>query len=173
MKDFDRIPRDVVEKISTIFREDGFAGASLSKLSAATGLGRSSLYHYFPNGKDDMAAAALAVTAEFFANRILGPLSDADQNPEPRLKSALKGVSEFYLGGARPLPHRCLLPRRGTDAASRRCRRTCSGADLRLRKTLPRRRAVAGFGQSPRRTGACRNPGRPRCFTGARRDKTV
>ena len=49
---------EVIQRIVAAFREHGYEGASLSILSQATGLGRSSLYHYFPNGKTDMAQAA-------------------------------------------------------------------------------------------------------------------
>ena len=45
---------EVVERLLAVLRRDGFEGASLSVLSEATGLGRSSLYHHFPDGKSDM-----------------------------------------------------------------------------------------------------------------------
>lgn len=99
MKDIDRIPQDVIKKIAKVFRADGFAGASLAKLSEATGLGRSSLYHYFPNGKDDMAAAAIADASTFFEEHVLTELNDMGRSPQARLKNALKGVSAFYNGG--------------------------------------------------------------------------
>ena len=40
-----------------LFREKGFDGASLSDISESTGLGKSSLYHHFPNGKEEIALA--------------------------------------------------------------------------------------------------------------------
>ena len=48
---------EAVASMSEIFRRYGYEGASLKRLSDASGLGRSSLYHHFPNGKEDMAAA--------------------------------------------------------------------------------------------------------------------
>ena len=50
---------EVVARLMKVFRREGYEGASLSRLSEATGLGRSSLYHHFPRGKEDMAAAVL------------------------------------------------------------------------------------------------------------------
>jgi len=47
-------------RLLAVFRENGYAGAYLSTLSAATGLQRASLYHRFPEGKPAMAAAVLA-----------------------------------------------------------------------------------------------------------------
>ena len=51
---------DIVRKLADVFSRHGYEGASLKLLSQATGLGRSSLYHYFPNGKEDMASAVLS-----------------------------------------------------------------------------------------------------------------
>ena len=51
--------QEVVERLVTVVRRLGYDGASLAELSKATGLGKSSLYHYFPAGKDDMVRAVL------------------------------------------------------------------------------------------------------------------
>ena len=45
--------------IGEVFETRGYDGATLTLLSAATGLGKASLYHHFPGGKADMAAALL------------------------------------------------------------------------------------------------------------------
>jgi TetR/AcrR family transcriptional regulator, lmrAB and yxaGH operons repressor len=50
---------EIIDRLFTVFRDHGFEGASLSDLSRATGLGKSSLYHHFPNGKVQMAEAVL------------------------------------------------------------------------------------------------------------------
>jgi len=42
---------DIVPKLGEIFREHGFEGASLALIGQKTGLGKSSLYHFFPGGK--------------------------------------------------------------------------------------------------------------------------
>jgi AcrR family transcriptional regulator len=41
-----------------LFRQFGYDGVTLSKISQATGLGKASLYHYFPGGKAEMAEVA-------------------------------------------------------------------------------------------------------------------
>ena len=46
------ISRDeVLKRLAVAFRQDGYDGASISRLSASTGLGKASLYHYFPRIK--------------------------------------------------------------------------------------------------------------------------
>ena len=51
---------DVLPLLAEVFREHGYEGASLSLISKATGLGKGSLYHFFPGGKEEMAVAVLA-----------------------------------------------------------------------------------------------------------------
>jgi AcrR family transcriptional regulator len=51
---------DMLERLMDLFRAKGFDGASVSDISDATGLGKSSLYHHFPDGKEEMAIQVLA-----------------------------------------------------------------------------------------------------------------
>src|SRR5215213_4679270 len=51
---------DMLDRLMDLFREKGFDGASLSDISEATGLGKSSLYHHFPSGKEEIALQVLA-----------------------------------------------------------------------------------------------------------------
>ena len=50
-----------------VFRRYGYEGASLTRISAATGLKRSSLYYRFPGGKPEMVGAVLARANAWFA----------------------------------------------------------------------------------------------------------
>jgi len=88
---------EVLARLLATFREDGYDGASLSELSQRTGLGKSSLYHYFPGGKQEMATAVLAhldvVLGEAFATAL------AAKTPEAKLARLLDAVDAFYSGG--------------------------------------------------------------------------
>lgn len=90
----------VADIILAVFRRYGYEGASLARLSEATGLGRSSLYHYFPNGKEDMAHAAMASVGTWFAANLLSILNGGEP-PKTRLKRYAAKLSEFYQGGER------------------------------------------------------------------------
>ena len=48
---------DALPALGEVFREHGFEGASLALIGERTGLGKGSLYHFFPGGKEEMAAA--------------------------------------------------------------------------------------------------------------------
>jgi len=93
------MPREeVVERLMQVVRRHGYDGASLAELSKATGLGRSSLYHYFPDGKDDMVRAVLEQLEQGLRALIFEPL----RGPEPprrRLEQMIKAVNTYYRGG--------------------------------------------------------------------------
>ncbi|MFC3106738.1 TetR/AcrR family transcriptional regulator [Undibacterium arcticum] len=95
---------DMVDSIISVFRSEGYEGASLAKLSEATGLGRSSLYHHFPMGKEDMANAALDRLGILMGGDILGPLAGPG-SARQRLADFGAKISGFYADGRQP----CLL----------------------------------------------------------------
>jgi TetR/AcrR family transcriptional repressor of lmrAB and yxaGH operons len=47
-----------------LFRRQGYAGTGLAEILAESGAPRGSLYHYFPDGKAEIAEAALRVAGE-------------------------------------------------------------------------------------------------------------
>ncbi len=89
---------DAIEAIMREFRKSGYDAASLARLSAATGLGKSSLYHYFPNGKEDMAKAAGALVVALVEEAVIDPLTGSG-SLKARLQKATTGLSKLYNGG--------------------------------------------------------------------------
>lgn len=69
---------DTLPAIAEMFREHGYEGASLSLIGEATGLGRGSLYHFFPGGKAEMAEAVLAEIESWFEAEVFEPLRRAE-----------------------------------------------------------------------------------------------
>jgi AcrR family transcriptional regulator len=93
------VPRDeVVRRLFGAFRTHGYEGATLARLSEATGLGRASLYHYFPDGKEGMVREVLGVAREWIAANIAGPLARSG-TPSARLKATIKNVIAGYEDG--------------------------------------------------------------------------
>lgn len=88
----------VVASLLRAFRRNGYDGASLSRLSEETGLGRASLYHHFPGGKEDMARAVLASAGQDFMDLVLLPLQRPG-SPEERVAGMAAALSAFYDGG--------------------------------------------------------------------------
>jgi len=89
--------RQVTAKLLPIFRERGYDGASLEALAAAAGLTRGSLYHHFPEGKEQMAHAVLVRSGSFLSQYVLAPLH-ADNPPAVKLYQMLEGVLKYYEG---------------------------------------------------------------------------
>jgi TetR/AcrR family transcriptional repressor of lmrAB and yxaGH operons len=123
------IPRDeVVDRLARVFRAQGYEGASLKLLSDATGLGRSSLYHYFPNGKEDMAATVLARSGERFAQEVIAPLraegGTGGGDARLRVRRMAEGLRGFYGGGEQA----CLIDLFGIGPAAPRFRPALAAA---------------------------------------------
>lgn len=96
-------PRDpaLLDRLADVFRLHGYAGASLSLLADASGLGRASLYHHFPGGKEEMAVAVAEHLASCFRERHLAPLSGPG-TPAQRIAGMCKELDAFYERGAKP-----------------------------------------------------------------------
>lgn len=94
----------VISKLISVFRQYGYEGATLSRLSQATGLRRSSLYHHFPKGKEQMAAEVLEYVNDWFEKTVLIPLQ-TDDEPHQKLQIMCDNLNNFYHQGK----ENCLL----------------------------------------------------------------
>ncbi len=112
------MPRIVAERadalpgLAEVFREHGFDGASLSLISVATGLGKGSLYHFFPGGKTEMLEAVLADIDGWFEREIFTPLTVATA-PAAAIDAMFAAVTAYFNAGQRT----CLLGALAASAA--------------------------------------------------------
>ncbi|GLY30497.1 TetR/AcrR family transcriptional regulator [Kineosporia sp. NBRC 101731] len=86
---------DAVLALATTFRLHGYEGASLTAITAQTGLGKGSLYHFFPGGKEDMARAVLDEVGDWFRREVYGPLR-ADGPADQRLAAMFTAVETYF-----------------------------------------------------------------------------
>ena len=86
---------EAIVKLIPAFRKHGYEGASLSLLSKATGLGKASLYHYFPGGKSEMAAAVFEYVGSDFGRLVLKTLQ-GEEEPFVKIQAACLRLREFY-----------------------------------------------------------------------------
>lgn len=94
------LPKDeVVARIARTFREQGYSGTSLAELAEQTGLGKASLYHYFPDGKKGMAIAALDAFGDALTRKVIDPLS-GEGAPRARIAAMFDGFDEVYGQGS-------------------------------------------------------------------------
>jgi AcrR family transcriptional regulator len=87
-----------LERLADTFRKYGYDGATVSILSQATGLGRASMYHHYPGGKEEMAARALSHVGERAQALVLDSLK-APGAPALRLKRFARAIAAFYRDG--------------------------------------------------------------------------
>lgn len=93
-----------VPSLFALFRQYGYDGVTLSKIAAATGLGKASLYHHFPGGKDEMVEAVLGFSDRWLQENVLVPLA-SEGEPQARLQKMCDRINDLYAGGTKP----CLL----------------------------------------------------------------
>lgn len=94
----------LLDRLSRVFRDVGYAGASLSQLAEAAGLRKASLYHRFPGGKQQMAEEVLAAALGWYKEHVIDPLTGPG-TPAERVQAAVRKLDAFYAGGSRA----CLL----------------------------------------------------------------
>lgn len=94
----------LLERLSDVFREVGYEGASLAALSEAAGLQKASLYHRFPGGKEQMAGEVMTGAEAWLTEHILTPLKSSGA-PAARIQAMIRGLNVFYAGGRQA----CLL----------------------------------------------------------------
>ena len=89
----------LIEQIELVFIEHGFEGATLTQLSRATGLGKASLYHYFPGGKAEMARELISHAITLLQQKAFRHLLGED-SPATRLHRFLDGFSDYVRDGS-------------------------------------------------------------------------
>lgn len=101
---------DILPALGEVFREHGFEGASLAQITARTGLGKGSLYHFFPGGKEEMAQAVLAEIDGWFEAQVFAPLgaaaaapagADARAAAQAAVRDMLARVDAYFRSGRR------------------------------------------------------------------------
>jgi TetR/AcrR family transcriptional regulator, lmrAB and yxaGH operons repressor len=86
--------------LGEVFRAHGYEGATLALISQATGLGKGSLYHFFPGGKQQMAAEVLAEIDRWFETSIFAPLRNS-HDAEPAVAAMIGATDDYFRSGRR------------------------------------------------------------------------
>jgi len=86
---------DAVRALAEVFRRHGFASASLSVIQQESGIGRGSLYHFFPAGKADMARAVLDEVRRWFDEHVFRVLAEG-ADPAGAVSATTRVVEEYF-----------------------------------------------------------------------------
>lgn len=103
------MPKDTyIPCLLQVFRQYGYDGATLARISEATGLGKASLYHHFPGGKDEMVQAVLDYLEQWLAAQVL-PSLQGEGTALEKLQRMCDRLSELYEAGRQPCMSATLL----------------------------------------------------------------
>ena len=132
---------DVIPLLAEVFREFGYEGASLSRMTEKSGVGKGSLYHFFPGGKADMAKAVLDDVEAWFERHVFQPLRD--DPPEIAISRMWEAVDSYFRSGRRI----CLVGAFALDGTRDRFAAAIAGYFIRWIDSL--RDALVRLGLSP------------------------
>lgn len=102
----------LLERLARTFKDVGYEGASLSGISEATGLKKSSLYHRFPRGKEQMAQEVLQQVADAL-DADLFPALASDDTPDRKMAAFVRVMDGVYASGRESCLLNMLSPPRG------------------------------------------------------------
>ncbi|MFK7914523.1 MAG: TetR/AcrR family transcriptional regulator [Pseudomonadales bacterium] len=85
--------------LRSVFLRSGYAGASVARLAAATELGKASLYHYFPGGKEEMGRSLVREAVAHLQQRVFSQLGRGS-NPVEAICLTIDAFSDYVEGGA-------------------------------------------------------------------------
>jgi len=91
---------DILAALAEVFRAHGYEGATLALITEATGLGKGSLYNFFPGGKEQMANEVLGSIDRWFNDRIYTPLRNAS-DPAKGIADMYAATSDYFRSGQR------------------------------------------------------------------------
>ena len=90
--------KEIALDLLPILAHMGYDGASIKLLADKLGIAKASLYHHFPNGKEEIFGYCLAISGQDMQRRILAPLSDGSLSAEDAIRASIAGVRAYYAG---------------------------------------------------------------------------
>jgi TetR/AcrR family transcriptional repressor of lmrAB and yxaGH operons len=91
---------ELLPLLGEVFRAHGYEGATLALITQATGLGKGSLYHFFPGGKQQMATEVLDEIGRWFEVNVFAVLRDTD-DPDRAIAAMIEAADNYFRSGRR------------------------------------------------------------------------
>src|SRR5690554_1281875 len=93
-------PKDVlIETASRLFRLRGYYGVGLNDIIEESGIPKGSLYHYFQNGKDELAIEAINYSKLLVINEIQ-EVFERIKDPVSAIQAHIFQLSEIFGEGS-------------------------------------------------------------------------
>ena len=87
----------IVDAAAELLRERGYAGTGLKAISTKAPAPLGSLYHFFPGGKEELAAAALDYAAVGYARQVDGVLNEAGDDVVAAVRLGFDRAAELLV----------------------------------------------------------------------------
>jgi TetR/AcrR family transcriptional repressor of lmrAB and yxaGH operons len=133
----------LIDVTARLLETQGYHGTGLNQIIKQSGAPRGSLYYYFPNGKEELAAAAITQRAAAFADFAKAGLAEREEAGPAILHFIDQVIEHFaesdYCGGA-PLAAVALE----TASTSDRLRAACADAYAQLHAPFANKLEAAG-----------------------------
>jgi len=104
-----------VARLVELFFELGYDGTSLKAIEARTGLGRASLYNYFPGGKIEMARAVLVASDQWSVDHLVRVAEDRARPAPERLRQLVGNLDTLHSRPSQLSPANALCIGEATD----------------------------------------------------------
>ena len=133
-----------IEATCDLLEEQGYHATGLKQIVAESGSPKGSLYYYFPEGKEELAAEAIRRTGEMVAARIRDNLSDVEDLAATVRRFVRRIADHVEASGYRsggPL----MTVAMETAASSERLNLACREAYGRLQEAFAERLRAGGF----------------------------
>lgn len=85
----------ILDTTAELFRRQGYAGTGMKQIVEEAGAPFGSLYHFFPGGKEELAAEAIRTSGALYTQMFAGVAAEAPDVPS--------GVEAFFTGAAQTL----------------------------------------------------------------------
>ncbi len=144
--------REVIDRLTDVFRVHGYEGATLSRIARETGLQKASLYHLFPGGKEEMAQVVLRDIG-LGLKEMLATTVGRSGTPAERASALTNALRTFYEDGRRS----CLLETLSLGEPAKTFRPLIEEAMSTWRAAMTGLAREAGFppGEATRRAERC------------------
>jgi TetR/AcrR family transcriptional repressor of lmrAB and yxaGH operons len=83
----------IVAAAAQLFRRQGYAATGLNQIVATSGAPKGSLYHYFPDGKSQLATEVVRYAGDRVATTLTALVAE-----QPSVGAALRGYAELLVG---------------------------------------------------------------------------
>lgn len=86
----------IIETAARLFQTQGYHGTGLNQIIRESGAPKGSLYYYFPEGKEQLAVAAVKRTADMVAERIQSGMISLSGDPAVMLQTFIYHMADSY-----------------------------------------------------------------------------